>query len=747
MRETAKPATDSYVPAYARPTATRAAYEKSRDPAVEMIGDLRTKGSILRATLEEHEKSLREERSADPERFVPISVRADRAAKLLRGKTRPMGSEEEVRTVQVKQVSLQPVRADENVALRRAQMEMRAETMRAMGSQASVLSGSAAAAGGGGGGGGGGLGGVSGTGLPGLEGGASVLSAGPLSEVGAAGATGALEATAFTGEWALQVLGQAVQNGVRGGELTRRMDPGKPAVFAFLEALAVTPAFPDAAAAPALRAIGASADALARACIASPRGFQHVLTLLNPMLTGLPSSATTFAAATDAYVALGAAMAQLEERTAQTQFIDLAFPALVPLLPRQPSKRHAVLRILYAFSGGSSAARVGAIGALQDRLGRETDVFLHCVAILAFLEPSMDDTLLDLYAYYATIGASAASPSLRAASVAVGSVLAEHDPALLARLLPRWLALREDDWWEVKAQLLIVASEALARLSRPAADPETDAGLRAALEILEDLLSSDHGSAVLRVGVAYATRALARHPSLLPRYVDAILDLPNDARERLLDPSGPRDELPIVGASGSTYRLPNLPEHWPATEVGATVVAQVQRDRPESLEVGHFHLLLALLRPVPRGGGGAGGAGGSSSSSGSAGAGEWQIPAGMERLVFLPLQDHVIVGICDPRTSALALEVLRTVLFFGETRERVLATETFQGSLVLLHRPLSGAPSPECQANVAELLDMVADHGAPFTEAVHHALARFKTAHPGALDTSPLGRVASKLHV
>ncbi len=165
------------------------------------------------------------------------------------------------------------------------------------------------------------------------------------------------------------------------------------------------------------------------------------------------------------------------------------------------------------------------------------------------------------------------------------------------------MLLRGDTWWEVKAQLLIVAAlllekgaeirvsgvvvvfgkQDMSTLSRHFgslgavvhavsfvvsllvhACSRVDApvllnvslGLlnvlqipevasRALIETVTDLLQPANGTTVLRVGVAYLSKSLSLYPQLLSPFLIALLALPSEVRLRLLNPAGPKDELPV----------------------------------------------------------------------------------------------------------------------------------------------------------------------------------------------------------
>jgi hypothetical protein len=137
-------------------------------------------------------------------------------------------------------------------------------------------------------------------------------------------------------------------------------------------------------------------------------------------------------------------------------------------------------------------------------------VFGHCLSILVFIEDAFNvsnslffltfcwgchgilcsfsvpqDDLLDLYLYYCVIGMRDTSPALRAACVAMLSVIAVQNTDIVVGIVgpccchrrfgpvqflchlcaccvaDNLVSLQSDTWWEVKAQLLIVSATLL----------------------------------------------------------------------------------------------------------------------------------------------------------------------------------------------------------------------------------------------------------------------------------------------
>jgi len=261
-----------------------------------------------------------------------------------------------------------------------------------------------------------------------------------------------LDASAAASVVVLRVLDECVVSGLRGTGSESIAEGGvksSPA-DAFVDALIGERDFPDDHAAMVLRAVKERAGELAAASAGAPKAFLHIASLLNAMISGLPGNSATCIASCDALVSVGTELVRLDALGSPSMFRDLQLPGLLPVLRKQASKRLLVLRALYAFTPRDARSRKAAVSALRDSLADQR-AFLHCVSVLAFLEPDMDPELAEQYLYYAGIGGSDPSPRLRAASVGIIAAVVPADPKAAAHRLASLQRLAGDSsWWEVR---------------------------------------------------------------------------------------------------------------------------------------------------------------------------------------------------------------------------------------------------------------------------------------------------------
>jgi hypothetical protein len=449
------PPISEYVPGFAKATAARVAQETSRvgggSAAGGIFGGDAGRAASVRAALDEHEGNLAAERYGAGGR----STAAGGGSADMDGGIRAGGGgggggagglPASSPTVQVKEVHIRKIDEEATAARLRAQKELSASRGYMVGGAGATLGGAGGGAGVGlGGGAGGGAGGVGRSGSPVTLASSSVSDSNergspnpadrrngrsPLMGGGAGGVGGddvsagvyqaaALASTLGPGK-VLEALNNVVLDSLSAsGEVDRLQGGGvlhggqrglpssKAPAFAFTDMLTnpapgTTP-LPDAAAVDVLRSIQRAAPAIAIACLGSPRGFQHVVSLLLPLLGGLPDTSPALPEAADAFVAIGIAMCNPSAGTSNRPgadnqavagqlFRDFALPHIVSILKHRPAKRPHLLSVAYAFAGAatstSTAGRRSFVQTLQEELSDIT-TYIHCLAITASLETDL----------------------------------------------------------------------------------------------------------------------------------------------------------------------------------------------------------------------------------------------------------------------------------------------------------------------------------------------------------------------
>jgi len=362
---------------------------------------------------------------------------------------------------------------------------------------------------------------------------------------------------------------------------------------------------------------------------------------------------------------------------------------------------------------------------LQEQMD-DMATFVHCLTMLIFMEkpPLMTPALLDLYVYYCVIGISMPSPTLRAASIAMLSVVLAHNMDLVTDMLPRLSVMaKEEVWWEVQAQLLVICHGLLDQLP-----PNNDDAL-SVLGIVRTILNPDASYNIRKVGLSYLASNLQRHPSLLPVYVEVLLTMSARRSQNFVLSINPdhAEELPVAGASGGKYRLQPLPltPDWPGLLIAQQLVTDVAVKQPEHMEPEQMQALLGCLTS-PKG-----------SSPFADGMDEW-----IE--LFQKVRDYIFVALCDSDCVDLALQILRKFILESDLREAVLKEGTLLGSLRLLY-PLEGGADQQCQEDVAEFLKEMYEEGHPYSKAIEMLLEQFVHNHSQQFESSPLAPLRMRM--
>ncbi|KAG6967492.1 hypothetical protein JG687_00004234 [Phytophthora cactorum] len=249
-------------------------------------------------------------------------------------------------------------------------------------------------------------------------------------------------------------------------------------------------------------------------------------------------------------------------------------------------------------------AHIQAIKQLRETMADDIPLFVHMLAVLIGMESELDETLVDLYHYYCCIGLETPCEKLRAACLSMLIPFLNYDVNLVVDLLPRLTQLlSRHAWWEVKAQLVVVASALLrvAPTQRNEDEAKGDAAIseeptrdfteqiELCLTIIEREFHPEASLNLRRVGLSYLSRNLEQYQELVPLYVDVLLSLPAAVRHAMLytgaigefalegehkatKPStGIENQLPIRGASGATYQLLPLVTNWDSIAIAKQV--------------------------------------------------------------------------------------------------------------------------------------------------------------------------------
>jgi hypothetical protein len=696
-------------PPFAKGTASLAVKQRLRDPEMTDVTDTEVQRQKIEERLEQHEAELREERKEDPGRFQPTkqSSPSRSMSKIMRGPSRPVGAEQKITSIQVKQVQVRTV--DRNVAALRASKELGAKELGPSGSMGSVNAG------------------VSDPGAGVAAGGSTSMTDGTMEQ--------------NSGPSVIDLLDEACLAGAQGSQATESSVAENASSFmtniAGMDEEIVARVFEEVEARSAL---------IAPASLSSPRSFLHLSTFMCAALKHCPADSASFSVASRSFATLaGAAMEYAEsldenvgrgttnQESVQMYFTDFTLPQIIPLLRDAAGKRAALLAVAYGFCIPTIDQHKAMIKTVQEKL-EDQRAFLYCLTAFATLEgPSLkDQDLLDLYTYYCSIAIGMPSPSLRAAALSVLVLVAPYAPDVVSNLFERLKDMaNEDTWWEVRAQLVVLAATLLSIY--PATDPQHELPL----QVIQRLFTTGTAAGVKKAGLSYIAGVLKTHPSLTKPFVEVLLTVSESDRLLLLSPPV-SDELAEEdegvpsnfgkvgdfrlasshGNGGAGIPLYSLPIVWDGASVAQQVSTRILENQAENLEVADAQVLASAV----------------STANLDENADVWES-------IFEKLRDYLYVALCDPGCCSMAVAILQRLVIslqLGDAAFRGSGAKSLTGALKLLFDGANG--DQDCQRMVCEFLQETGNHGPGMGASVTTLLQDFKAVRSDLFEGNmPLG--------
>ena len=419
---------------------------------------------------------------------------------------------------------------------------------------------------------------------------------------------------------------------------------------------------------------------MAPASVSSPRNFLKLSTFMNAALKSCSASSIQFEVAARCFNSLAIAAMEYAEgldqdgrgkqnqETVQMYFTNFTLPHFVPMLRNSGNKRSALLSIAYGFCIPSIEQHKAMIKTVQE-LVDDQRTFLYCLTAFSTLEgPNLQNQkLLDLYTYYCSIAVGMPSPSLRAAALSVLCLIAPYCPDEISNLFARFQSMADEDtWWEVQAQLVVLASILLGMF------PVTDERHEAPMKVLTKLFTTKTYIGVQKAGLSHLASVLKTHPSVLKVFVDVLLTVPEEDRLLLLSPpvtNEMMDDEQAVGEAemgkvgdlrlssshgngGSGIPLYSLPLLWDGAGVAQQICNRILENQADNLEVEDAQVLASAV----------------STANLDDNANAWVS-------IFEKMRDYLYVALCDVNCCGMAVAILQRLIvtYSWESRLSVAA--------------------------------------------------------------------------
>lgn len=402
-------------------------------------------------------------------------------------------------------------------------------------------------------------------------------------------------------------------------QVMKSLDPRKDVAVSFMEL--GRDHVPEDLSVRVFRDIASQAGTVVDTVLKSPAEFWRFWTLFCPALADFSDGSRVFHSVVELFKAVGTIMAETDALLTQQLLIDVVLPSVAPLLVEAAGKRESVCEFVTAFAQPGAVGRLGMLRALKEAIA-DTPVYVSCLSYLVCLEEQddlADEHLNGHYMYYASVALHTGQPRVRVAGLSVLAALtAPPDCALgvvtgVLALLPSFSPLVADTWWEVQAQLALLAAQLLGHCTREGFDasvgrPEfRQAWVEELLGVTTQLLGSPGTSRMTRqVALCAVGKTLCAYDSLLPTYVESLLRQDPALGARLLDgrngggvlgdgaPTSRRVAY-VPGSSSRLYEEICVCDYWPAKDVARTLAEQAEATQLDHFEPEHLRVMLGCL--------------------------------------------------------------------------------------------------------------------------------------------------------
>lgn len=415
------------------------------------------------------------------------------------------------------------------------------------------------------------------------------------------------------------------------------------------------------------------------------------------------------------------------------------------------------MRLLHAFAPTDAPSHVQCIKRLQS-IVPDLTVFIHCLTILSSNETHVDELLLDLYSYYASIGLGLPSPKIRAGAVGMLQSLLPQAEQIVAANLSLLESLTDSGgmWWELQANLVSLCGSYLAIQKHKGRgtphsriyngeeknrDAEEEADFitstnSIAMRILYKILGESAVlPGILQLAVVNLAETLGYSSEFNSLYVDILhrIESPDDLRYLLgLDLVLPTEDplptkaLPLPSSSGLPYLLFPVIDRWSPLVVASLVENTAREEATERLSAFDLQLLYAAVR--------------SQIHAAAQTNAEYGLSAEWVDL-FEVVKNFVYVACCDVDCAPHAVGIVTVYLFHSPLRETILSDSRFIGIFKLMY----GAEALQNGEDHAAAVQFIFESflkdtfasGAPFNTTVHLSLSQFSKSTPTIFANSP----------
>lgn len=227
----------------------------------------------------------------------------------------------------------------------------------------------------------------------------------------------------------------------------------------------------------------------------------------------------------------------------------------------------------------------------------------HFIEAILKLQGEVEESLWNELYFYANGALTSPSPHTRANGCKIISELIVFNEKVYTDRLDRLKKLAHDNWWEVRAQTLIILSRLLIAhrkgvLDKSGGEPEPlddNLSFRTIFNYVLEIFRNGVTHNILRIGLVELAELLNYEPELCERYLDVLLNISEEIRLDVLKTDGIKIGPVVFGCNTFTYRLTGAPLEWNAVGIARALDQNIRANRLQRVSKEHLDILHSAL--------------------------------------------------------------------------------------------------------------------------------------------------------
>jgi len=196
--------------------------------------------------------------------------------------------------------------------------------------------------------------------------------------------------------------------------------------------------------------------------------FKKFFELFQTPLLDLYWGSVPFMSLVDLLKSLGNKLLKLDPTTTEIMFESLILPQMVNVIMDYYNKRESICQIIFSFCLVNSTSRQRFLKRIKEHLSQNLKLFIAILSVVVsfYNEEDFTEDLYNLYFYYAIVSLDFPSPVTRAQGLKILNEIVYINYVPVIQVIGKLENLSRDQWWEVKALILILCSSLLIYISK-----------------------------------------------------------------------------------------------------------------------------------------------------------------------------------------------------------------------------------------------------------------------------------------